>query len=332
MTGWRLTGFEELHELGSGAQGRVVVARRVATGEMVAIKYLASELLTDPRHMAMFRDEVNMLARVANPHVARLFEYAETSQGAAIVMEAVNGVSLRDVLSRNPPLPPEAALTVLKGSLLGLAAAHAVRVVHRDYKPANVVVEGSGNSKLIDFGVAGLAGEGAIAGTPAYMAPEQWHGAPVSPATDVYAATCVFFECVTGGLPYGSSDTTTLRRMHESAPVPANAVPEPLRPLVAHGMAKDPAHRPPGAQQFVAQLERLAAGAYGPDWERRGWIALGTATAVLAAAFPAAALGMTTGATTALGHGFAQLAGKAGAKGLLGKATGTKVGAGLAAA
>jgi serine/threonine protein kinase len=82
---------------------------------MVAIKYLASELLTDPRHMAMFRDEVNMLARVANPHVARLFEYAETSQGAAIVMEAVNGVSLRDVLSRNPPLPPEAALTVLKG-------------------------------------------------------------------------------------------------------------------------------------------------------------------------------------------------------------------------
>jgi hypothetical protein len=142
------------------------------------------------------------------------------------------------------------------------------------------------------------------------MAPEQWHGAPVSPATDVYAAACVFFECVTGGLTYGSSDTTTLRRMHESAPVPANAVPEPLRPLVAHGMAKDPAHRPPGAQQFVAQLERLAAGAYGPDWERRGWIALGTATAVLAAAFPAAALGMTTGATTALGHGFAQLAGR----------------------
>ena len=70
---------------------------------MVAIKYLAPELLTDPRHMAMCRDEVNMLARVANPHVARLFEYAETPEGAAITMEAVNGVSLRDVLSQNPP-------------------------------------------------------------------------------------------------------------------------------------------------------------------------------------------------------------------------------------
>jgi serine/threonine protein kinase len=117
-------------------------------------------------------------------------------------MEAVNGVSLRDVLSGNPgPLPPEAALTVLKGSLLGLSAAHAAGVVHRDYKPANVLVESSGNSKLVDFGIAGLSGERTVAGTPAYMAPEQWHGAPASPATDVYSATCVFFECVTGGPP-----------------------------------------------------------------------------------------------------------------------------------
>jgi serine/threonine protein kinase len=137
--------FEELYELGSGAQGRVVLARRVGTGEMVAIKYLAPALLGDPRHKAMFRDEVNMLVRVADPHVARLYEYVGTPEGAAIVMEAVNGVSLREVL-RHGPMAPEAALVVLKGSLLGLAAAHAVRVVHRDYKPANVLVEGNGNS------------------------------------------------------------------------------------------------------------------------------------------------------------------------------------------
>jgi hypothetical protein len=329
MSLWRLSGFEELHELGSGAQGRVVLARRVGTGEMVAVKYLAPELLGDPRHRAMFRDEVNMLVRVADPHVARLYEYVETPEGAAIVMEAVNGVSLREVL-RHGPMAPEAALVVLKGSLLGLAAAHAVRVVHRDYKPANVLVEGNGNSKLIDFGIAGLSGEGTVAGTPAYMAPEQWHGAAVSPAADVYSATCVFFECVTGGPPYASGDTTTLRRMHEAAPVPAQAVPEPLRSLVAQGMAKNPAHRPPGAHQFVTLLEQLAVSAYGPDWERRGWIALGAATAVLAAAFPAAALGLTSG-TTGLAHGAAHLAGKVGAKGLFGKATGLKVGGGLVA-
>jgi serine/threonine protein kinase len=293
MSDWRIPGFEEVHELGAGARGRVVLARRQAAGELVAIKYLAPELLTDPRHMAMFRGEVNMLARVANPHVARLYEYVETPQGAAIVMEAVNGVSLRDVLGRNPPLAPEAALTVLKGSLLGLAAAHTARVVHRDYKPANVVVEGNGNSKLIDFGIAMLAGEGADSGTPAYMAPEQWHGHAASPASDGYAATCVFFECVSGRPPYASGETTTLRRMHESAPIPAQDVPEALQALVAHGMAKDPARRPPSAQDFVTWLEQLAAQAYGPDWERRGWIALGAATVVLTAAFPAAALSAT---------------------------------------
>ena len=290
MNGWRIPGFDELHELGAGAQGRVVLSRRQATGELVAIKYLAPELLTDARHMAMFRSEVNMLARVADPHVARLHEYVESSQGAAIVMEAVNGVSLRDVLGQNPPLAPEAALTVLKGSLLGLAAAHTARVVHRDYKPANVIVEGNGHSKLIDFGIAMLAGEGARSGTPAYMAPEQWRGHAASPASDVYAATCVFFECVTGRPPYTSGETTTLRRMHESAPVPAQAVPETLQPLVTHGMAKDPARRPPSAQDFVAWLEQLATQAYGPDWERRGWMVLGAATTVLAAAFPIAAI------------------------------------------
>jgi serine/threonine protein kinase len=330
MSVWRLRGFEELHELGSGAQGRVVLARRAGTGEMVAIKYLAPDLLGDPRHKAMFRDEVNMLVRVADPHVARLYEYVETPEGAAIVMEAVNGVSLRDVLSRNPPLSPEAALTVLKGSLQGLAAAHAVHVVHRDYKPANVLVESSGNSKLVDFGIAGLAGEGTFAGTPAYMAPEQWDGAPASPAADVYSATCVFFECVTGRPPYTERDTTTLRHRHQAAPVPAYAVPEPLRPLVAHGMAKSPVRRPPDARQFVGLLEQVATEAYGPDWERRGWIALGTAAAVIAAGLPAAALGMTSGAT-GLAHGVGHLAGKVGAKGLFGKVTGLKVGGGLVA-
>ncbi|GLY84747.1 serine/threonine-protein kinase [Actinoallomurus iriomotensis] len=331
MSRWQADGFEELRELGAGAQGRVVLARRVATGELVAIKYLAPELLHDTRHRAMFRDEVNMLARVADPHVAGLREYVETPRGAAIVLEAVDGVALRDVLSRNPgPLAPEAALAVLKGSLLGLAAAHAVNVVHRDYKPANVLVTADGNSKLIDFGIAVLAGERTFAGTPSYMAPEQWNRAPATPATDVYAATCVFFECVTGTPPYAPGDTTTLRRMHEAAPIPAQAVPEPLRPLVAHGMAKNPAHRPPGARQFVDLLERLATDAYGPDWERRGWIALGAAAAVLAAAFPAALLGMTSG-FTGLAHGAAELAGKAGAKGLFGKATGIKVGGGVVA-
>jgi hypothetical protein len=162
------------------------------------------------------------------------------------------------------------------------------------------------------------------------MAPEQWRGHAASPASDVYAATCVFFECVTGRPPYASGETTSLRRMHESAPVPAEAVPETLQALVTHGMAKDPARRPPSARDFVTWLEQLATQAYGPDWERRGWLAFGAATAVLAAAFPAAVLGAT--GSSVLGHGAVSLAGKVSAKGFLGKATGLKLGAGLATA
>ncbi|TDC76014.1 serine/threonine-protein kinase, partial [Actinomadura sp. 7K507] len=191
MNGWRVEGFDEVGELGAGAQGRVVLAVPEGRhgGGQVAIKYLAPALLGDERSVEVFRREAGTLARVADPHVARLFRYVESPQGAAIVMEAVEGASLREVLDGSDgTLSPEAALVVLKGSLLGLAAAHAVGVVHRDYKPANVVVQPEGGSKLIDFGIAVLSGQSSRAGTPAYMAPEQWEGSPASPATDLYAA------------------------------------------------------------------------------------------------------------------------------------------------
>ncbi|MFD0851361.1 serine/threonine-protein kinase, partial [Actinomadura adrarensis] len=168
----------------------------------------------DSAALEQLRDEATMLARVTDPHVVQLYQFVTGRQGAALVMEAVNGVSLKGMLAEHGHLEPEAALTVLKGSLLGLAAAHAVGVVHRDYKPANVVVRDDGLSKLIDFGIAVLSGEGSRSGTPAYMAPEQWRGDPASPATDVYAATCVFFECVTGSRPYVAENAAGLMARH----------------------------------------------------------------------------------------------------------------------
>lgn len=300
-------GFTELKELGRGAQGRVVLARHDDSGDIVAIKYLAAERLTDERALEQFRGEARTLVQVANPHIARLRGLVETPDGAALVMEAVNGVALRKLLDRYKGMSPESALVVLKGSLLGLAAAHAAGVVHRDYKPANVMVQADGLSKLIDFGIAGLAGSKSGSGTPAYMAPEQCEGGAATPATDVYAATCVFFECVTGHRPYAAGGRMALMRRHLRDPVPVQAVPEPLRPLVARGMAKDPAERPPGAAAFVDELESVAGTAYGPDWEARGWAALGIATAAVAMLLPLAALGVS-----AAGGGVAAGAGAAG--------------------
>ncbi|REE95879.1 serine/threonine-protein kinase [Thermomonospora umbrina] len=309
MHAWRLDEFEEIRELGAGGQGRVVLARHPRSGSHVAIKYLI-RADDDGAALGRLRDEALLLSKVADPHVVRLHRFVATEEGAALVMEAIDGVSLKDLLARHGALPPEAALVVLKGSLLGLAAAHAVGIVHRDYKPANVVVRADGLSKLIDFGIAAaLDGAGSRSGSPAYMAPEQWEGRPSMPATDIYAATCVFFECVTGRRPFDAGERAALMRGHLMDAVPVEAVPEPLRPLVAAGMSKDAALRPPGATVFVAELERAAVTAYGPDWEQRGVRALAMGAVALASLFPLGAAlttpgaGAVGGATAATGTG-----------------------------
>ncbi|MGW5266029.1 protein kinase domain-containing protein [Microbispora sp. NPDC004025] len=284
---WNVPGYRVTRELGAGGGGRVVLAVHEQSGATVAIKYLSEDLRRDEGFVARFRQEARLLVELDDPHVVRLYEYLETGQGAAIVMELVEGPTLRALLREQGPTGPEAALAVLKGSLLGLAAAHGTGVVHRDYKPENVLVATDGTSKLADFGIAVRAGGApAPAGTPPYMAPEQWTGAAASPASDVYAATAVFFECLTGHRPYRATEHVVLRHMHMTAPVPVEEIPEPLRQLVARGMAKDPALRPESAAAFVAELEEAATETYGPAWEERGRRRLAALAAALAAAFP----------------------------------------------
>jgi tRNA A-37 threonylcarbamoyl transferase component Bud32 len=265
LSPWVLPGYAEERPLGRGASGRVVATVDEASGQRVAIKYLAPRLFRDPEFLAGFRAEADLLRSLDVPHVVRLFDYVEEpGQGAAIVMELVDGVSLHELISRRGATSPEAALVVLKGSLFGLAAAHALGIVHRDYKPENVLVDAEGNSKLSDFGVAVKEGRRApAAGTPLYMAPEQWEGTAASPATDIYAAAAVFFECLTSKTPF-SGRLGQLKQQHASAAIPLEEVDEPLRGLIARGMAKNPADRPANAMAFVTELESTAAAAYGP--------------------------------------------------------------------
>jgi serine/threonine-protein kinase len=271
MSAWVVPGYTEERELGHGASARVVAATHNASGQQVAIKYLAPRLLRDPNFLARFRAEVELLASIDVPHVVRLFDYVEhPGEGAAIVMELVDGVSLHEMITRQGATTPESALVVLKGSLLGLAAAHQLGIVHRDYKPENVLVDGAGNSKLTDFGVAVKAGERApVGGTPLYMAPEQWNGEPATPATDIYAATAVFFECLTGQTPF-SGRLEHLAMQHQTASIPVALDDQPLQALIERGLAKDPRDRPAHAVEFVAELNWVADRAYGEDWEERG--------------------------------------------------------------
>ncbi|MDP9865837.1 MULTISPECIES: serine/threonine-protein kinase [Streptosporangium] len=320
VSGWHLPGYTELRELGAGGGGRVMLARHDESGVQVAIKYLAERLRADPDFLARFRAEARLLVELADANVVRIYEYVEAARGAAIVMEAVNAVSLREMLREHGSTGPEAALAVLKGSLMGLAAAHLAGLVHRDYKPENVLVQADGASKLVDFGIAVHAGEVDLpAGTPPYMAPEQWVSGAASPATDVYAATAVFFECLTGRRPYRAIDRTVLMHQHHSAPIPVGEVPEPLRELVARGLAKDPTDRPATAAGFVAELEAVAVAAYGEDWEERGRGRLAALALLLPLLFRLHAPDPTAGTTlfrTVLGT-------------LRRRATGIAVGAGL---
>src|ERR1700689_5451255 len=290
MPEWDVPGFTGLRTLGSGGFGDVVLAQHDGSGTLVAIKYLRQNLLSDAQFTALFRAEAAVLASVNDPNVVRLYEYVESRYGAAIVMELVDGVSLRDILVRQGATTDEAALVVLQGSLLGLAAAHQRGVVHRDYKPENVLINGDGASKLTDFGIATRAGDSPIpAGTMVYAPPEQFGGSPATPASDVYAATATFYECLTGRPPFTGDTAERLLYQHMSEPVPLEPVPEPLRPLVAAGLAKDPAARPADGTALVAELRAVAGGTYGPGWEDRGRSALAAAALLLAALWPSGA-------------------------------------------
>jgi hypothetical protein len=297
MPEWNVPGYTPLRDLGSGGFGDVVLARHDASGVLVAIKYLRPDLLADPGFAAMFRSEAELLASVDDPNVVRLYEYVESPSGAAIVMELIDGASLREILAHQGRTTAEAALVVLQGSLMGLAAAHRRGIVHRDYKPENVLVNGDGVSKLTDFGLAARTGEHPIpAGTLAYVAPEQIGGAPASPASDVYAATATFYECLTGRPP-PSGETANLPGQHVSQPADLDGIPAPLRPLIAAGMAQDPRRRPGDAITFVTELHTVASGAYGEHWEDHGRSHLGEAALLLAALWPSGALPATQAVT-----------------------------------
>src|SRR6204780_4648817 len=219
-------GFTEVRTLGSGGFGDVALARQDSSGALVAIKYLHGALLEDPEFAGMFRDEARVLASLDDPNVVRLYVYVEAPAGAAIVMELVDGVSLREILSHQGQTTAEAALVVLHGSLLGLAAGHAGGVVRGDYKPENVLVNEAGVSKLTDFGIAARTGDRAIAaGTLAYAPPEQFSGAPASPSGDVYAATAPFYECLAGHPPFAGDTDDALLHQHLSMPGPLDPVP-----------------------------------------------------------------------------------------------------------
>ena len=167
--GWAVPGYVEQRELGHGASGRVVEAVQEATALHVAIRYLSPDLVGHLDFLPRFRTQMLKLKELDVPSVVRVYDYAaQPGHGAAVVVELVNGISLSTMIERQGPLDPEAALTVLKGTLLALAAVHRLGFGHRDVKPGNVLVDNAGQVKLTNFGLAApAAGNAGVPGTGA---------------------------------------------------------------------------------------------------------------------------------------------------------------------
>ncbi|WP_366934972.1 protein kinase domain-containing protein, partial [Pyxidicoccus fallax] len=269
--------FEILAELGGGAMGRVFRARDEELQREVALKFLREpEGLGKTPLVSLLRREARAIAHLDHENIVRIFDVSEWT-GAPwepripfLVMESLVGESLDALLKREHRLGLRRALEVMNAVAAGLAHAHERGIVHRDLKPSNVFLTRQGSVKLLDFGLAYLSGGGGTllphlptAGTPPYMAPEQWLGAEQDARTDVWAAGVMLFEMLTGELPYPSATLDELRAKVLS-PEPAPAVrthrpelPEAVEGLVAEALAKDARRRLPSAQVLHERLSLL---------------------------------------------------------------------------
>ncbi len=275
-TGEVLRDRYELRSLiATGGMGEVWRAQDRVLGREVAVKVLKSQFTGDPVFLTRFRTEARLSAGLTHPNIAVLHDYGEgepVSPGGDrlvyLVMELVDGEPLSAVLAREGRLTPERTLDLLGQVAAGLAAAHAAGVVHRDVKPANLLVRPDGTVKMTDFGIAWSAANatvtrtGHVVGTAQYLAPELVQGQKATPAVDVYSWGTVAYECLAGRRPFDGPDPVevAMRRVSEApAPLPAD-VPAPVRELVERTLATDPAARIPDAGVLVPAVAAAAAG------------------------------------------------------------------------
>jgi serine/threonine protein kinase len=255
--GSRFAGFRVERTLGHGGMGIVYLATELRLDRLVALKVIRAELADRRSFRERFRSESLTAASVEDARVVTVFGAGESDGLLYVAMRYVPGRDLGRLISADGALPPEDAAGLIAQVADGLDAVHAAGLVHRDVKPANVMVEdrpGDGPAAyLTDFGLAkamaatsGLTATGEVIGTVDYMAPEQIEGRRVDARTDVYALGCVLFHAVTGEVPFAERESSAKMWAHLNEPPPAAAA-RVLDPVIRRALAKDPARRFPSA-------------------------------------------------------------------------------------
>jgi hypothetical protein len=251
--------------IAAGGMGEVWRAVDQVLGRPVAVKLLRGEYAGHAETLARFAAEARHAASVSHPGIAQVYDYGETGRRGLpyLVMELVDGPSLAGMLAGGP-LDPAQAMEVVSQAAAGLAAAHGAGLVHRDVKPANLLVSPDGTVKITDFGIAHAAGSapitrtGMLMGTPAYLAPERTMGRPATPASDLYSLGVAAYECLTGMPPFiGTAMEVALAHQHSPLPPLPPDVPAEAAALIAELAAKHPAARPASAAEVASRAGRV---------------------------------------------------------------------------
>ena len=263
--------------IATGGMGEVWRATDTALGRPVAVKVLKSEYADDPLFRSRFEVEARHAASLHHPGVASVYDVGESALlGAAdggglprpfLVMELVDGQPLSALLRGGQQLDPEAVRDLMAQAADAIGAAHRAGIVHRDVKPANLLVTPSRRMKITDFGIArasdglGLTATGQVMGTPQYLSPEQARGGTATPASDVYALGVVAFECLAGHRPFDADSPVATALAHLNDPVPdlPPGIPADLAAVVRRAMAKDADQRYADGDAFAAALRDPAS-------------------------------------------------------------------------
>src|SRR5262245_51050661 len=269
MVGQNIGKYRVEDRLGRGGMGTVYRAVDETLHREVAIKVLRAEL-SDPEVAKRFRAEAITVARLSHPGIATIYELFQHEGQWLMVMEFVRGETLERMVERQGPLAPQQTAELCMQALAALAHAHSMGVVHRDLKPANIMLTEAGIIKIMDFGIARVAGTehltnvGFMMGTPAYMAPEQVMGQEIDARADLYALGVVFYRLTTARLPFkGDSAFAMVQSQVNDLPTPLAMFRADLPPwaeeIVARSLAKMPEQRFQSAIEFHEAFARSLA-------------------------------------------------------------------------
>lgn len=253
--------FTVQSELGRGAMGVVYKGMHPGLGVPVAVKVLGESFSGDPNFRLRFQREAEAIAALNHPGIVRVYDFDEHEGSLFIVMEYVEGRSLRSYLQEYVRFNIDTSLDLIQQLLSAVGAAHQRWIVHRDLKPENVLVNAQGKTKILDFGVSklvddhsSLTAEGSMVGTPYYMSPEQVRAEDVDRRSDIYALGCMFYELMHGEPPFTGTMASVLHAQVYDRPRASAAIPPPLMATIWKATDKDPGQRYPTCEEFAGAL------------------------------------------------------------------------------